>query len=433
MIRNRIPVLFGGASWTPNKLSGLQLWLKADSITGIANLGTIAQWNDLSGNGNHCTQATEGNKPIYSASGVNGKPEVAFSYIDLGVGDVRRKMTIPNGVSVNENNCTLIYVGRPISKALQAGYVVPVAIAELKLGWSPLYGAIVIGGALLESNNARVYHQPQMVGLTSNAVAVKYWYNDVSQSFAAVGSAVKTGGSLGMDPGDNYPIYGTLSEVLIYNRALTDAEMDQVYSYVKKKYAMPTPTKQVIFDGDSLTTGYACLNHANFPGQTWGLLGSDWKIYSVAVAGQTLANMQSDAAAEIDPLYDAGLSKNVLVCWEGLLDVYGGADVATTLTRMETYCAARQAAGWQVVVLTCLPSLYISEANRGALNTGIRNNYGDWADALADIAADSRIGDAGDNDDATYYNNSDTNKTHMTQAGFAIVASIVKAAIDGLP
>lgn len=54
-----------------------------------------------------------------------------------------------------------------------------------------------------------------------------------------------------------------------------------------------------------------------------------------------------------------------------------------------------------------------------------------FADALADVAADTRIGDAGDELNTTYYHLTD--RVHLNNAGYAVVAPIVKAAIDSIP
>ncbi len=60
--------------------SSLALWLRADS--GIT-IGTgVSAWADLSGNARHALQATGGNQPAYSASGLNGKPAVVFDNAD---------------------------------------------------------------------------------------------------------------------------------------------------------------------------------------------------------------------------------------------------------------------------------------------------------------------------------------------------------------
>ena len=52
------------SSFVPLSISGLKLWLDANrEVTYDANR-KVSQWNDLSGNANHATQATSGNRPI---------------------------------------------------------------------------------------------------------------------------------------------------------------------------------------------------------------------------------------------------------------------------------------------------------------------------------------------------------------------------------
>lgn len=59
----------GGGSWTPASLTTqLQRWYDA-SDTGSITIGTgVSQWNDLSGNAKHLTQATGGNQPGYTSA-----------------------------------------------------------------------------------------------------------------------------------------------------------------------------------------------------------------------------------------------------------------------------------------------------------------------------------------------------------------------------
>jgi hypothetical protein len=75
-----------GQMWTPGFSTRLQIprdstlkghWT-AESIIGVADAGTVAAWTDQSGNGNTASQATEGNKPTYVVSGINGRPVVSF-------------------------------------------------------------------------------------------------------------------------------------------------------------------------------------------------------------------------------------------------------------------------------------------------------------------------------------------------------------------
>lgn len=164
---------------------------------------------------------------------------------------------------------------------------------------------------------------------------------------------------------------------------------------------------------------------------------------NVAVAGQTVATMITNAASVVDTLYSVGASRTTLVVWGGTNDLYFGADAATTYSRIVSYCNARKAAGWRVAVLTILPRTQSGipagfETERAALNALLRADAptatayskittgASYADFLVDVADDSLIGDAGDELNTTYYS---SDKVHLVNAGYAIIASYVKNAL----
>jgi hypothetical protein len=70
-----------------------KLWLMSTKgtfsdagVTAAVNNGTVRQWNDQSGNGNHATQATAGNRPIYRTGQDNSQPALQFTgdlFIDV--------------------------------------------------------------------------------------------------------------------------------------------------------------------------------------------------------------------------------------------------------------------------------------------------------------------------------------------------------------
>jgi len=184
----------------------------------------------------------------------------------------------------------------------------------------------------------------------------------------------------------------------------------------------------IVFDGNSMTDA----TYSSYPATTVAALTDTWTSQNFGVSGQTTIEMIADAAAQIDVLYDTNMLKNVVVFWEVANDLYFGATRADAQARMVQYCQARQAAGWKVVVLTLLPRSKFDtltyEDDRTAINSYIRANYATFADAVADVAGDSRIGDNGDCDDTTYY----TDGCHMTTAGYNIVAEIVAATINAL-
>jgi hypothetical protein len=65
------------AAFTPASVATLDWWYDASQITAVED-EALAQWSDLSGNGNHLVQATEANKPLYKTAIRNSLPVVRF-------------------------------------------------------------------------------------------------------------------------------------------------------------------------------------------------------------------------------------------------------------------------------------------------------------------------------------------------------------------
>src|SRR5438876_259992 len=59
--------------------AGLQLWLKADAITGFSDGTSLTSWPDSSGNGNTAAQSTVSLQPVYRVNVINGQPAVNFT------------------------------------------------------------------------------------------------------------------------------------------------------------------------------------------------------------------------------------------------------------------------------------------------------------------------------------------------------------------
>jgi hypothetical protein len=55
------------------------LWLDAADATTVTTVsGAVSQWNDKSGNARNVSQSTAGNRPTYTATGLNGKAVLTF-------------------------------------------------------------------------------------------------------------------------------------------------------------------------------------------------------------------------------------------------------------------------------------------------------------------------------------------------------------------
>lgn len=195
-----------------------------------------------------------------------------------------------------------------------------------------------------------------------------------------------------------------------------------------------TTSSLAVFHGDSMTYGSGAVHGvSDYPTLT-APTGS-WTKINLGTPGGTIDSFRSNAAAAVDPFYDANRPTNIVAIWAGTNDMaVGGYTPAEVLDDLTVYGQARKAVGWKVLTFTILPRSDpgISgtfEADRQTANAAIRETWSTYADALVDVAADTRIGDAGDSNDTTYYN---ADKVHLNAAGNAIVAEIVEAAIESL-
>ncbi|MCF8223015.1 MAG: hypothetical protein K9J25_07685 [Bacteroidales bacterium] len=55
-----------------------ELWLRADSITAVADGNPLNQWKDISGNAHNASQGTVSNQPLFNDNVINGQPVVSF-------------------------------------------------------------------------------------------------------------------------------------------------------------------------------------------------------------------------------------------------------------------------------------------------------------------------------------------------------------------
>jgi lysophospholipase L1-like esterase len=193
----------------------------------------------------------------------------------------------------------------------------------------------------------------------------------------------------------------------------------------------------IVFDGDSLTNGTGSLPYNNFPNsndypsQVVAGLDPKGSYYNVGVGGETVAQMIINAPTVVDTKLAAGA--NNIVCFAGgTNDLQGTDSASTTYSRIVTYCQARQAAGWKVIVSTITPRSDAGtpadfDMQRQSLNTSIRSNWATFANGLADIGGDATMGISGDEANTQYYNG---DLVHHSPNGYAVRASYVLAALS---
>jgi lysophospholipase L1-like esterase len=397
---------------SPDTIGGLQLWYKADALS-LSNNDPISSFTDSSGNARHATQ-TGANRPLYNTNQINSLPAVTFDgtddYFNFASTTFRTVFVVfKAGVTPFASFAGLIGgdAGAPGSGIILYGYSGTTSMAS-GTGFSAAY-----------RNSLSVAD----VGGAHDFAPTTSWQIG---SFVLLANQTHTG-MLGLIAGGARYWNGQVAEVLVYNTVLSQANRYVVEDYLFTKYAIGSqrPIGQIIFDGNSLTAGTGSTGGLNYPNQAISLLAADDDYYTYSnfgVGGQSITSMIADAATQVDVLYDTAKGRNIVVMWEGTNE--------QSYAKLHQYCVDRKAAGFKVVMLTILPSMNHGagfEATRQAINTQIRADSS--ADAIADVAASALIGDEADASNLTYY----TDGTHLTNAGYAVVAAIVKTAIQSIP
>ena len=247
-------------------LNGLQLWLKAD--TGVTLSGnTVSQWADQSGNARHATQATASSRPILITNAVNGNPALSFD----GVSDFMT-FTLPvNGLT----GMTLVLVSA--NSQDQSGGITNAANAALfwneTSSWGTVYLSPYQSNVKFRFGTGQSGNLPSYVRLSpignnfSISVATKNGTTDslyVNGSLAVSQSgklstiaATQSTGNLGRGYNNNTYFPGMIAEALVYNRALSNAERQNLENYLTAKYFTSQPAISILAPngGETWTVG----------------------------------------------------------------------------------------------------------------------------------------------------------------------------------
>lgn len=224
----------GVSAIEPDAISGLQMWLDAEAITGLVDNDPVATWTDQSGVGNDATQGTAGNRPIYKTNILNGKPVVRFDNSNDGM---TTTLTLANPY-------TIIYVGNfnnadANRRAIQ-GQVQNRFLGPYSGRWQVYTGSFLPLGLPLPHANFVIHG----MGETSEIAG---WFLYESGGFPVSGlqSGTATGtftaiGAVGLGASGSIaePFGGDMAEVVAYNRMLTNAEARGLIQYFINKYGL---------------------------------------------------------------------------------------------------------------------------------------------------------------------------------------------------
>lgn len=224
------------------------------------------------------------------------------------------------------------------------------------------------------------------------------------------------------NPGDM-----AIGALKLYNRGLSDSALLNAMKWLTIRWNISTPidSLNIVIDGNSLIVG--STNKLTPPVCE---LASHLSIHPSSVAmnayvGRTTEDIVDRAPTITDPLLIPG-RKNVAILYEATNSlIAGGADRLEVLDLVESWCLARRAHGFKVVVGTPPPRKLFAgnnqnfEDDRLWLIEQLEASWNQFADGFANAGADAVLGATGANTNTTYFDN---DQTHLRDAGSAIVA-----------
>jgi chitodextrinase len=217
--------------------SGLQLWLRADSLS-LANGAAVSQWADQSGHGNTASQTVIAKQPTYTAGVAGtykGMPMVHFN------SGATQYLSVANATGLNPSQITIIAVAR---RNTGTGTVMIAAKETGTTGYSLRFtSATAVNGYI---NNAQA--APGVIA-TGSLALIDQTYDQV-QNLLYVNGSAGTGNAYAAaiasntnaltigSKGSSNPLNGDIAEMLIYDHALNDEDRKAIEAYVNEKYGV---------------------------------------------------------------------------------------------------------------------------------------------------------------------------------------------------
>lgn len=242
------------AGFTPDDLTGLELWLASD-VGVTASGGFASAWADQSGNHHDAVQASASAQPTYVALGQNGLPVLRF--------DGNSWMKLPPGFADFSAGLSVFVVVHPTASAQFH--------APRFFDFAPSYGSLASSVLFVRygSTNTELFFQtyqgttPGAYVDVKNAIFDGVWQRlAVVQAggvpgMSTVTTIYKDGAPLGSGTvavadyvvrasnligksnlAADTNLRGDVAEILLYARELTDAERSSVDGYLKTKWGL---------------------------------------------------------------------------------------------------------------------------------------------------------------------------------------------------
>lgn len=276
------------------------MWLRADGlVTGATNSygtvdgsGNVTQWTDLSGSGNHATyDGAIGTTPnLAGTNGTNNRKGITFN----GSGD---NLQIPKTLFNNKAGGSMFVICKT-SSIISATENEIVHFSANGSSNGRFTISVDLASGRYRTRNRRLdadtyLNSRQMLGQLalptastvlglsmswSTAYAIFYqdgeiinWETDMVQTPGNTSATNSTYASIGrLNDGTNYPFNGVISEVILFDRALSVSECNYVNAYLQSFYGIATPADHA---EDPIMTAYL----AQLTAQSYPLPSANWQ------------------------------------------------------------------------------------------------------------------------------------------------------------
>jgi len=240
----------GGAAFSPDDISGLELWLKGDGTIADTS-GLVDQWNDESGNARHVT-ASGTDRPSTGTRTINSVNVMDFT------GSGQRRLEGSDGLGFTGSPNITIFVVSEVDSSASSQH------ALVHFGATASGGGTVIsvndGDRSYRFNNGfrgftNASTSTPTITLWEHAASDTYadvalWANGVAQTQDGVSGGTNTlsladertliGLRTGGSGSTNYtsPLVGAIAEVLVYSAVLSTSEKNDVGQYLDDRWGI---------------------------------------------------------------------------------------------------------------------------------------------------------------------------------------------------
>ena len=220
-------------------IPGIVAWFDAMTTSSMTIDGSnrVTTWSDISGNGRHLTQSNvmPTNFPVYTPTGLSSKPTVFFD------GALSKNMYTQQFAAITQPTtwCVVMQPTNPVASGLQCFHdgAYNSSYRNLLAKRNGEVQSYIYSGGEASMGNAYTNNPEIRISCFNGASS----YQVLNGNTQSTGNP-STGGLIGlMFGGDITPSgfgYVKFSEMIVYNRALSDVEINAVRTYFNNKWTV---------------------------------------------------------------------------------------------------------------------------------------------------------------------------------------------------